>query len=163
MKLLALSPGGRLHRDRVVDALWPDLTLDVALPRLHKAAHYARGALDDRDAVVLEGEVVALFPLATLEVDATAFEMAADSALAAEPVSPEECASALKLAGELLPDDLAEVWLEGQTPTSSSLRGCGSRPTGSSLRVNTGCVSPRLRCTQAAETGTEPLPTCVHC
>jgi DNA-binding SARP family transcriptional activator/tetratricopeptide (TPR) repeat protein len=111
VKLLALSPGGRLHRDRVVDALWPDLTLDVALPRLHKAAHYARGALGDRDAVVLKGEVVALFPGATLEVDAVAFEAAADAALA-EPLSPEECASALKLAGVLLPEDLAEPWLE---------------------------------------------------
>jgi DNA-binding SARP family transcriptional activator len=34
VKLLALAPDGRLHRDRVVDALWPDLTLDLALPRL---------------------------------------------------------------------------------------------------------------------------------
>jgi DNA-binding SARP family transcriptional activator/tetratricopeptide (TPR) repeat protein len=112
VKLLALSPGGRLHRDRVVDALWPDLTLDVALPRLHKAAHYARRVLGDRDAVVLRGEVVALFPGAVLEVDAIAFEVAADTALAAKAVSPEDCAGALKLAGELLPEDLAESWLE---------------------------------------------------
>jgi len=112
VKLLALSPGGRLHRDRVVDALWPDLTLDIALPRLHKAAHYARGALGDRDAVVLKGDVVALFPAASLEVDAIAFEAAADAALTGEPVSPEGCARALKLAGELLPEDLAEPWLE---------------------------------------------------
>ncbi len=112
VKLLALSPGGRLHRDRVVDALWPDLTLDAALPRLHKAAHYARGALGDRDAVVLKGEVVALFPGATLEVDALAFEAAADAALATEPVSPEACARALRGGGDLLPEDLAESWLE---------------------------------------------------
>jgi DNA-binding SARP family transcriptional activator len=112
VKLLALAPDGRLHRDRVVDALWPDLTLDAALPRLHKAAHYARRAVGDRDAVVLKGEVVALFPAATLEVDVVAFEAAADAALAANPVSPEECLGALKLAGELLPEDLAEAWLE---------------------------------------------------
>lgn len=112
VKLVALSPGGKLHGDRVVDALWPDLTLDVALPRLHKAAHFARGALGDRDGVVLRGEVVALFPDATLEVDALAFEAAADAALAADPVSPEECAGALKLASELLPEDLGEPWLE---------------------------------------------------
>ena len=112
VKRLALSPGGRLHRDRVVDALWPDATLDVALPRLHKAAHYARRDLGDRDAVVLRDEVVALFPYATLEVDAIVFEAAADAALAAKPVSPEACASVLKLAGELLPEDLAEWWLD---------------------------------------------------
>jgi DNA-binding SARP family transcriptional activator/tetratricopeptide (TPR) repeat protein len=112
VKLLALSPGGKLHRDRVVDTLWPDLTLDVALPRLHKAAHYARAALGDRDAVVLKGEVVALFPAATLEVDAITFEAVADAALAANPASPEGIAGALKIAGELLPEDLGEPWLE---------------------------------------------------
>jgi DNA-binding SARP family transcriptional activator len=113
VKRLALSPGGRLHRDRVVDALWPDATLDVALPRLHKAAHYARRDLGDRDAVVLRDEVVALFPHARLEVDAITFEAAADAALAAKPVSPEACANVLKLAGgELLPEDLAEWWLD---------------------------------------------------
>jgi DNA-binding SARP family transcriptional activator len=112
VKLLALSPGGRLHRDRVVDVLWPDLTLDVALPRLHKAAHYARRALGDRDAVVLKDEVVALFPTARLVVDVIVFETAADAALSQRPVSPGECAAALKLAGELLPDDLGEPWLE---------------------------------------------------
>jgi DNA-binding SARP family transcriptional activator len=112
VKLLALSPGGRLHRDRVVDALWPDLTLDVALPRLHKAAHYARRALGDRDAIVLKGGIVAFFPGATLEVDVAAFEAAADSALSTEPVSPESCAKALQLSGELLPEDLGEPWLD---------------------------------------------------
>lgn len=112
MKLLALSPGGRLHRDRVVDALRPDLTLGLAPPRLHKDAHYARRALGDRDAIVLKGEVVALFPAASLAVDALAFEAAADAALAADPVPPEECLAPLKLAGELLPDDLGESWLD---------------------------------------------------
>jgi DNA-binding SARP family transcriptional activator len=112
VKLLALSPRGGLHRDRVVDALWPDATLDVALPRLHKAAHYARRDLGDREAVVLRDEVVALFPHATLEVDAITFEAAADVALAAKPVSPEACTQALKHAGELLPGDLAVWWLD---------------------------------------------------
>jgi DNA-binding SARP family transcriptional activator/tetratricopeptide (TPR) repeat protein len=108
VKLLALAPEARLHRDRVVDVLWPDVTMDAALPRLHKAAHFARRALGDSDAVVLKGEVVALFPGATLEVDAIAFEAAADAALAATPTSPETCAELLGLAGELLPDDLGE-------------------------------------------------------
>lgn len=112
VKLLALSPDGRLHRDRVVDALWPDITMDAALPRLHKAAHYARRALNDRDAIVLKDEVVALFPGSTLEVDAIAFEAAAMAAVEADPVSPAECARALKLAGALLPDDLGEPWLD---------------------------------------------------
>jgi DNA-binding SARP family transcriptional activator/tetratricopeptide (TPR) repeat protein len=112
VKLLALSPGGRLHRDRVVDALWPELTLDFALPRLHKAAHYARRAIEDQTAVVLKDDLIALFPGARLAVDAVAFEAAADAALATDPVSQENCAAALKLAGDLLPDDLGEPWLD---------------------------------------------------
>ena len=112
VKLLALSPRGRLHRDRVVDALWPDATLDVALPRLHKAAHYARRELGDRHAVVLRDQVVALFPEARLEVDAITFEVAADAALSTNPLSAPACDDALELAGDLLPDDLAEWWLD---------------------------------------------------
>ena len=42
VKLLALRPGRRLPREQVMDLLWPDLLLDQAAPRLHKAAHYAR-------------------------------------------------------------------------------------------------------------------------
>ena len=97
---------------RVIDQLWPDLGVGAALPRLHKAAHYARRALDCREAVETKDEVVALFPGAELEVDAIRFEAAADAALAAEPVSPADCAEALELAGELLPEDLVESWLE---------------------------------------------------
>jgi hypothetical protein len=40
VKVLALAPRARLHWDRVVDALWPDLSVDAALPRLHRAAHW---------------------------------------------------------------------------------------------------------------------------
>ena len=112
VKLLALSPEGRLHRDRVIDALWPEVTLDSALPRLHKAAHFARRALDDPDAVVLKGELVSLFPGARVEVDAVVFEAVAEAALARSPASPATCATALELAGELLPDDLGEPWLD---------------------------------------------------
>ncbi len=112
VKLLALSPRGRLHRDRVVDVLWPDSPLDAALPRLHKAAHYARREMGERDAVVLQDQVVALFPHASLEVDAIDFEAAADAALSGKPPSASACDDALSLAGDLLPEDLAEWWLD---------------------------------------------------
>src|SRR4051795_1265090 len=49
VKLLALAPGRRMRREEVIDALWPDLLVDEAAPRLHKAAHYARTALGARD------------------------------------------------------------------------------------------------------------------
>ena len=47
VKLLALADGRRLHREQVIDALWPGLGVEAAAPRLHKAAHYARRALGD--------------------------------------------------------------------------------------------------------------------
>src|SRR4029077_1003137 len=62
VKLLAVSPGRRLHRERVMDLLWPELSPDEAAPRLHKAAHYARRAMDDPRSLALAGETVALFP-----------------------------------------------------------------------------------------------------
>jgi DNA-binding SARP family transcriptional activator len=113
VKLLALAPRARLHRDRVFDALWPDLSPVVALPRLHKAAHFARQDLGSRDAVVLKDETVALFPYATLDVDVVAFETAADGALKSQADSIEACTAAIALyRGELLPDDLNESWLD---------------------------------------------------
>jgi DNA-binding SARP family transcriptional activator len=50
VKLLALRPGRRLHREQVMDLMWPDLGLAEAAPRLHKAAHYTRRALGSADA-----------------------------------------------------------------------------------------------------------------
>lgn len=38
IKLLALAPGHRLPRDRVLDALWPDLSRGAAAANLRKAA-----------------------------------------------------------------------------------------------------------------------------
>jgi len=46
VKILALSPRRTLHREQLIDLLWPELTVEDAAPRLHKAAHYARRALD---------------------------------------------------------------------------------------------------------------------
>jgi DNA-binding SARP family transcriptional activator len=65
VQLLALTRDRRMHREQVIDALWPGLSWDAAGPRLHKAAHYARRALDDQGAVVLRHELVALSRVAT--------------------------------------------------------------------------------------------------
>jgi two-component SAPR family response regulator len=62
VQLLALSRDRRLHREQVIDALWPGLSWEAGAPRLHKAAHYARRALGDQDAVVLRRELVSLYP-----------------------------------------------------------------------------------------------------
>ena len=56
VKLLALAPGRRLHREEVLDAVWPDEDPDTAVPKLHKAAHFARRATGRDDAIVLRNE-----------------------------------------------------------------------------------------------------------
>lgn len=47
LKLLALAPGHRLHREQLMDALWPDLDPGAAAANLRKALHQVRTALDD--------------------------------------------------------------------------------------------------------------------
>jgi DNA-binding SARP family transcriptional activator len=73
VKLLALSPRHRLHREQVMDMLWPDLPPEARAANLRKAAHHARRALGVDDAVVLGGEQVSLWPGAEVEVDSERF------------------------------------------------------------------------------------------
>ncbi len=111
VKVLALARGRRLHRDQVIDLLWPDLPTDTAMPRLHKAAHYARRALgtDASASLVLRNDLVALLPGADVVVDAIQFRTEGEAALAAGSV--DRAAGALLLdAGPLLPEDLYERW-----------------------------------------------------
>ncbi|GAA4215330.1 ATP-binding protein [Microbispora amethystogenes] len=111
VKLLALAPRRRLHREEVIDALWPGVSPGQAAPRLHKAAHYARRALGATDAVVLRGESVGLFPDAPVVVDAVRFAELAADALADGGVGA--AAGALEAyAGPLLPDDPYERWAQ---------------------------------------------------
>ena len=116
VKLLALAPRRTLHREQVIDALWPDTAIDDAGPRLHKAAHFARRSLDDSSALVLSGETVSLFPDAHVVVDVEEFERSAKEAIAALDRDPgaraAAAAAADRWAGELLPDDPYEAWLE---------------------------------------------------
>jgi DNA-binding SARP family transcriptional activator/tetratricopeptide (TPR) repeat protein len=111
VKLLALHPGRRLHREQVIDALWPGLPVDVAGPRLHKAAHYARRALGhDGGALLLRHEMVAL-ATDDVQVDVDEFQRLGAEAVAA--AAPDLAAQALVLhAGPLLPDDLYEPWAD---------------------------------------------------
>jgi DNA-binding SARP family transcriptional activator/pimeloyl-ACP methyl ester carboxylesterase len=109
VKLLALTPSRRLHREQVMDALWPELAPRDAANYLHKAAHYARRATGVPDSVLLRNEVVSLFPDAQVAVDAFAFEAAAAAAAVSDEAGAAE--SALETyAGRLLPDDPYESW-----------------------------------------------------
>lgn len=111
VKLLALQPSYRLHREQVIDALWPDVPPDTGATRLHTAAHYARAALGEPRSVVVSQGTVALFPDVDVEVDVTAFERAAGAPRDGEDAQRPAAAAAL-YAGTLLPDDLYEPWTE---------------------------------------------------
>ena len=111
VKLLALSPGHRLRREQLMDSLWPDLLVENAAPRLHKAAHYARTALGESDSVVLSDDSVSLFPAADIVVDVELFEAAVEAArLGGEARLSAEAVELYP--GELLPSDLYEAWTE---------------------------------------------------
>src|SRR5688572_18727945 len=46
VKLLALAPGHQLHREQLLELLWPDQDPEAATNNLHKAVHTARRALE---------------------------------------------------------------------------------------------------------------------
>src|SRR4051812_2511899 len=111
VQLVALAPGRRLHRERVLAALWPDVDPAEAAPRLHKAAHFARRWLGAPDTLVLAGDAVALCPDDAVTVDAVRFDERARAALAAGDAGLA-AAAVEGYAGELLPEDLYEPWTD---------------------------------------------------
>src|SRR2546430_1845514 len=99
VKLLALAPGHRLPRDRVVEELWPQLGRDAGVANLHKAAHHGRRAMGHSEGVVLREGQVMLAPDAVIETDVERFEESGEPEL---------------YAGELLPEDRYAAWAEGK-------------------------------------------------
>lgn len=109
VKVLAMVPGHRLHREQVMDMLWPDDPLREAAPKLHKAAHFARKAAGRHDAIVLLNDTVHLFPGGGVTVDVATFEELARDAIARNDAAAAELALA-HYGGELLPADPYEEW-----------------------------------------------------
>src|SRR5262245_48747146 len=111
--LLALAPSARLHRERVVDALWPDLTVDRALPRLHKAVHFARKALSSAPGVLeVRHDAIALAGGHRIRIDAADFEAAAHRALQTSPPDPVECAELVRDRPAVLLPEVLEDWVD---------------------------------------------------
>ena len=116
VKLLALAPRHRLHREQVMDLLWPDLGRRAASNNLRQALHTARHALEtDSPAgsryLASEEESLVLCPESYLWVDVEAFEEAARTARRSREPTAYEAALDL-YAGELLPTDRYEEWAE---------------------------------------------------
>jgi predicted ATPase/DNA-binding SARP family transcriptional activator len=112
LKLLALAPEHRIHRDQVTEALWPEE--QPAASALHQVLYTARRALqstgDERAAacLTLHDDVITL-ACEELWIDVVEFERAAAQARAERTL--DGLSSALELyTGELLPEDLYEEW-----------------------------------------------------
>ncbi len=111
LKLLALQPGRAMHRDRIADALWPELDGDAAASNLRKNVHRLRSRLPGSmsDVVRRSGALVELHP--DVWIDVVAFREAAEAALADGAKAALDAALAL-YAGDLLEADSHEPWAE---------------------------------------------------
>jgi DNA-binding SARP family transcriptional activator len=118
IKLLALAPDRRMHRERAAELLWPDRTTDSAANNLHQALYVARRALeaagaDALECLALRDDMLVLSEERPVEIDAVEFEEAAEAARGARTI--EAYREALELyGGELLPEDRYEEWATGR-------------------------------------------------
>jgi predicted ATPase/DNA-binding SARP family transcriptional activator/class 3 adenylate cyclase len=123
VELLALAAGHRLHREQVMDGLWPDSDLTAAANNFHQTLYAARRALgpSGADCLPLEEGFLSLAGEGGLLVDVEQFEAAAVVATAAVKAAalagakggqdPGVIQAALALyPGDLLPDDPYEEW-----------------------------------------------------
>ncbi|MGW2707153.1 tetratricopeptide repeat protein [Streptomyces sp. NPDC001340] len=113
LKLLCLSPGRQMHRERLYDLLWPDLDRASAANNLHQVLHAVRHALASTgapgDVLVLRDDMVVLAPDGGVRIDLDAFEQAARRASDGGGAADYRAALALADAG-LLPEDRYEPW-----------------------------------------------------
>lgn len=110
IKVLALAPGHRLPRERVMDLLWPELEPAAAAANLRKAVHYARQTLGPRgkDILLSAGDLLRLEP-AAVWIDVDVFRAAV--ARARRSHEPSDYAEAVALYRDgLLPEDAYADW-----------------------------------------------------
>jgi predicted ATPase/DNA-binding SARP family transcriptional activator len=116
VKVLALEPGHRMHRDRVVDTLWPDADPSAARNNLHQVVHAARRAIGSvgvatSDALGWVDDVLVLGPGCNVVTDVEEMRSAVESLNG--DADPAALAHALQQSpGELLPDDPYEPWAQ---------------------------------------------------
>jgi predicted ATPase len=107
VKLLALAPGHRVHREQAMEALWPERDPGAAANNLHQAVYVARRALG-ATAIVVREEQIRLGD--GVEVDVDDFERAAAAARRDGAPAALRAAQAL-YAGELLPENRYDDWV----------------------------------------------------
>jgi predicted ATPase/DNA-binding SARP family transcriptional activator/DNA-binding CsgD family transcriptional regulator len=118
LKLLAIAPNHRLHREQAMETLWPELGARAALNNLGGTLHVARRTLEPDTTISsrylsLRDEQLALCPGGRLWVDVEVFEEAASTARRSR--DPAAYRAAIELyTGVLLPEDRYEEWAEGR-------------------------------------------------
>jgi DNA-binding SARP family transcriptional activator len=126
-KLLATTPGHALHRDQILEILWPDVDHESALNSFAKGVHAARRAFEPellpRESSAYLRLTDAMLALDTRHVviDADNFEQLAEDALKQATVSAYELALA-SYGGELLPEDRYEDWTSERRTYLAELR-----------------------------------------
>jgi predicted ATPase len=108
VKLLALAPAYRLHREQAMDRLWGDRDPAAAANNLNQAVHVARRVLG-AETIESRGELLVL----VADVDVDRFVDAAAYAHRARTPSAVERALAL-YRGELLPENRYDDWAEAR-------------------------------------------------
>ena len=115
VKLLALVPDHNLHREQVLNMLWPDLGARAAVNNLYQTLHVARRTLEPEATgyryLSMREEHLTLCPDGSAWVDVQAFERAAKEARGSR--QPAAYRAAINLySGDLLPRDRYEEWAE---------------------------------------------------
>jgi DNA-binding SARP family transcriptional activator len=126
-KLLAISPAHALHREQIVELLWPGVGVDSALNSLGKALHAVRRALEPDlpprggCAYVHTRDSMISLVMEYVSIDADRFQRRAEHALRAPDVA--SCEDALAAyGGELLPEDRYADWCAERREFLAELR-----------------------------------------
>jgi predicted ATPase/DNA-binding SARP family transcriptional activator len=115
VKLLALARGQTMHREQLMELLWPDMNPSQAANNLSQMLFAARRVLapDGRDPLqflVYRRDAICLTAGEPAWVDVEAFETATAQAFLSPSLDSLEAALTL-YAGELLPEDRYEDWV----------------------------------------------------
>jgi DNA-binding SARP family transcriptional activator len=116
LKLLALAPGHRLHREQVSECLWPDMQPRAAANNLHQTLHGLRHSLEPdlthghgSSYVHLRADTLQLHAPGGLWVDVEAFQITRlRERSGADPALYEAAIEYYR--GGLLPDDRYAEW-----------------------------------------------------
>lgn len=112
--LLSLVPGNKLHRDQIIEKLWPDSNLSTGSNNFHQTLYTARNTLGGAGKILLtikDGmlSLVEYAPCA-LHLDVDEFEMAAAKARVKQDI-PSHIEALSLYPGDLLPEEPYEEWI----------------------------------------------------